>query len=51
MIPAMYADNPTRSLSVSFRGIAGRGTAMKAMVRDRNDIKYIDRRIGHFKHK
>ena len=36
---ANFADNLTRSRSYSFRGIAGRGTAMAAMVFDRNDIK------------
>ena len=47
---AIYADNLTRSRSGSFGGIAGRGAAMQAMTRDRNDIKCnICGRVGHFK--
>lgn len=37
VMAAVYADKLARSRSGSFMGIAGRGAAMKAMVRDRND--------------
>ena len=48
----IYKDNLARSRSDSFRGIAGRGAAMQALVRDRNDIKcHIFYRVGHFKSK
>ena len=49
---AIYADNLARSRSDSFRGIAGRGAAMQAMTRDRNDIKcHICGRVRHLKSK
>ena len=49
---AIYADNLARSRSDSFTGIAGRGTAIQAMTRDRKDIKcHICGRVGHFKSK
>ena len=52
MMAAIYADNLARSRSDAVRGIAGRGAAMQAMTRDRNDIKgHICGRIGHFKSK
>ena len=50
MVAAIYADNLACSRSDSFRGIAGRGLAMQAMTRDRNDIKgHVCGRVGHFK--
>ena len=50
MMAATYADNLARSRSDSFRGIAGRGAAMRAMTRDRNDIKCrFCGLVGHFK--
>ena len=52
MTAAIYADNLARSRSDSFRGIAGRGAAMQAMIRDRNDNKcQLCGRVGHFKTK
>ena len=47
---AIYADNLARSRSDSFRGIAGRGAAMQAMTRDRNNTKcHFCGRVRHFK--
>ena len=47
---AISADNVARSRSDSFREFVGRGAAMKAMTRDRNDTKYhICGRFSHFK--
>ena len=46
----IYADKQARSRSDSFRGITGLGAAMKAMTRDRNDIKcHFCGRVGHSK--
>ena len=49
IMAAIYADTLARPRSDSFRGIAGRGTAMQATARDRNDIKcHFCGRVGHF---
>ena len=48
MMAAIYADNPARSCSDSFRGIAGHGAAIQAMTRDRNITCHFCGRIGHF---
>ena len=50
MITVMYADKLARARSNSFRGIEGRGAAVQAMTRDRNDIKCrFCGSVGHFK--
>ena len=50
MVATINADNLARSRSYSSRGIAGRGPAMKATTRDRNDIRCrFCSRVGHVK--
>ena len=50
MMAVIYADNLARLRSDYFRSITGRGAAMQAMTRDRNDIKYhFCARVGQFK--
>ena len=49
---SIYVDNLVRLRSDSFRGIAGRGAAIQAVVHDRDDIKsHICDRVGRFKSK
>ena len=50
MMEAIYADDLARSRSDPSRAIAGRGSAMQTMNRDRNDIKcHFYGRVGHLK--